>query len=198
MHFIRLYARVLGLLAPDKWVAIGLAFSALALAGLQFLEPVLFGRVVDVLSASGRLPATFPATEQTMPAAAKLFLIEPVSGEKPKVVPVPVAPEALPSAPQFFALSPDGRKAAVVEPGSDAVAVLDLATGKVEVVSPDHGKKCRTLPAWRSITELTFATWSEETQRPEVMTMTLGESARKLSGTWPEEAVSGLLEKQGN
>ena len=48
MHFIRLYARVLGLLAPDKWVAIGLAFSALALAGLQFLEPVLFGRVVDV------------------------------------------------------------------------------------------------------------------------------------------------------
>ena len=58
MHFIRLYARVLGLLAPDKWVAIGLAFSALALAGLQFLEPVLFGRVVDVLSASGRLPAS--------------------------------------------------------------------------------------------------------------------------------------------
>src|SRR3712207_2789651 len=50
MHFIRLYARVLGVLAPDRWVAIGLAVANMALAGLQFLEPVLFGRVVDVLT----------------------------------------------------------------------------------------------------------------------------------------------------
>ena len=50
MHFIRLYARVLGLLAADRWVAIGLAAANVALAGLQFLEPVLFGRVVDLLS----------------------------------------------------------------------------------------------------------------------------------------------------
>ncbi|UFN49857.1 glucan ABC transporter ATP-binding protein/ permease [Roseomonas sp. OT10] len=57
MGFVRLYARVLGVLAPDRWVAIGLALSALALAGLQFLEPVLFGRVVDVLSSTDRLPA---------------------------------------------------------------------------------------------------------------------------------------------
>ena len=57
MGFVRLYARVLGVLAPDKWVAIGLALSSLALAGLQFLEPVLFGRVVDVLSSTDRLPA---------------------------------------------------------------------------------------------------------------------------------------------
>ncbi|SHI82853.1 ATP-binding cassette, subfamily B [Roseomonas rosea] len=56
MGFLQTYARVLGLLAPDKWVAIGLALAALALAGLQFLEPVLFGRVVDVLSGADRLP----------------------------------------------------------------------------------------------------------------------------------------------
>ncbi|MFT8242632.1 glucan ABC transporter ATP-binding protein/ permease [Roseomonas sp. BN140053] len=56
MGFVRLYSRVLGLLAPDRWVAIGLALASLALAGLQFLEPVLFGRVVDVLSSTGRLP----------------------------------------------------------------------------------------------------------------------------------------------
>ncbi|WP_338663232.1 glucan ABC transporter ATP-binding protein/ permease [Pararoseomonas sp. SCSIO 73927] len=56
MGFLRTYARVLGLLAPDKWVAIGLALAALALAGLQFLEPVLFGRVVDVLSGADRQP----------------------------------------------------------------------------------------------------------------------------------------------
>jgi ATP-binding cassette subfamily B protein len=55
MHFLRLYGRVLALLAPDRWVAIGLACAAFALAGLSFLEPVLFGRVVDLLSRSERL-----------------------------------------------------------------------------------------------------------------------------------------------
>jgi ATP-binding cassette subfamily B protein len=55
MHFIRLYGRVLRLLGADRWVAIGLAFAALALAGLQFLEPVLFGRVIDLLARSDGL-----------------------------------------------------------------------------------------------------------------------------------------------
>lgn len=55
MRFVKLYGRVLGLLAPDRAVAFGLAAAALALAGLQFLEPVLFGRVVDVLSQADRL-----------------------------------------------------------------------------------------------------------------------------------------------
>ena len=50
MDFVRLYTRVLRVLAPDRWVAIGLTVANMALAGLQFLEPVLFGRVVDVLT----------------------------------------------------------------------------------------------------------------------------------------------------
>ncbi len=58
MNFIRLYARVLGLLAADRQVAMGLALSAVALAGLQFLEPVLFGRVIDLLSRSDRMTET--------------------------------------------------------------------------------------------------------------------------------------------
>jgi ATP-binding cassette subfamily B protein len=57
MHFFRLYWRVLALLAPDRSVALGLAFAAFALAGLSFLEPVLFGRVVDLLARSETLPA---------------------------------------------------------------------------------------------------------------------------------------------
>ena len=55
MRFLRLYLRVLQLLGPDRWVAYGLGFAALALAGLQFLEPVLFGRVVDLLARSERM-----------------------------------------------------------------------------------------------------------------------------------------------
>jgi ATP-binding cassette subfamily B protein len=55
MQFVRIYIRVLQLLGPDRWVAIGLALGAVALAGLQFLEPVLFGKVVDLLSRSEQM-----------------------------------------------------------------------------------------------------------------------------------------------
>lgn len=57
MTFLRIYLRVLAMLGNDRSVAIGLGLGALALAGLSFLEPVLFGRVVDLLSRSDRLPA---------------------------------------------------------------------------------------------------------------------------------------------
>jgi ATP-binding cassette subfamily B protein len=55
MAFLHLYWRVLALLRDDKWVAFGLTASAIALAGLQFLEPVLFGRVIDLLSKTDRM-----------------------------------------------------------------------------------------------------------------------------------------------
>ena len=51
LSFLRLYLRVLGLLAPERKLAISLALANLALAGVFFLEPVLFGRVVDALAA---------------------------------------------------------------------------------------------------------------------------------------------------
>jgi glucan exporter ATP-binding protein len=50
MSLIRIYLRVLSLLAPSKGLAWTLALSNLALACTQFAEPVLFGRVVDTLS----------------------------------------------------------------------------------------------------------------------------------------------------
>ncbi|MFC7474318.1 glucan ABC transporter ATP-binding protein/ permease [Dankookia sp. GCM10030260] len=52
MQLVRLYGRVLGLLKPDKWVAVGMTAANVAMAGLVFLEPVLFGRVIDVLTRS--------------------------------------------------------------------------------------------------------------------------------------------------
>jgi glucan exporter ATP-binding protein len=57
MRFARTYGRVLRLLAADRRVAGFLSLAGLVLAGLQFLEPVLFGRVVDLLSSADRLPA---------------------------------------------------------------------------------------------------------------------------------------------
>lgn len=50
MDIFRIYLRVIARLAPEKWLAIMLALANLALAGVFFLEPWLFGRVVDALA----------------------------------------------------------------------------------------------------------------------------------------------------
>ncbi len=52
MSFVNLYARVLGLLGPEKWLAAALALANVALAVSQFAEPMLFGKVIDQLSHS--------------------------------------------------------------------------------------------------------------------------------------------------
>ncbi len=57
MSFIRVYSRVLGLLGPERNLALFIAFANIALAGLQFVEPVLFGKVVDVLNGSNERAA---------------------------------------------------------------------------------------------------------------------------------------------
>src|SRR6476661_833351 len=55
MEFFRVYGRVIGLLRDEKRLAIILALANVVVAALQFYEPVLLGRVVDLLSnARGR------------------------------------------------------------------------------------------------------------------------------------------------
>jgi len=55
MRFLKTYARVIGLLGRDLRIAGFLAFANLIVAGLQFLDPVLFGRVVNLLSRSDQI-----------------------------------------------------------------------------------------------------------------------------------------------
>lgn len=50
MPILRIYTRVLELLGKEARLGWLLAFANLLLAGSQFAEPVLFGRIVDVLS----------------------------------------------------------------------------------------------------------------------------------------------------
>ena len=50
MDIIRLYARALALLGPERGLAVVLAVANLGLAVAQFAEPVLFGRIVDALA----------------------------------------------------------------------------------------------------------------------------------------------------
>ncbi|HEX6113809.1 MAG TPA: glucan ABC transporter ATP-binding protein/ permease [Geminicoccaceae bacterium] len=53
MSFLRLYRRVVALLAPERRLAITLALANAALAGIGFLGPLLFGSIVDTLATSG-------------------------------------------------------------------------------------------------------------------------------------------------
>ena len=51
MPLLKLYLRVLRLLGPEGRIAVILTIANLALAAAQFAEPVLFGRIIDRLSA---------------------------------------------------------------------------------------------------------------------------------------------------
>jgi ATP-binding cassette subfamily B protein len=56
MSILRLYRRVVALLAPERRLAITLALANAALAAVGFLGPLLFGRIVDTLASSGSRP----------------------------------------------------------------------------------------------------------------------------------------------
>lgn len=96
----------------------------------------------------------------------------------------------------YFAPSPDGRRLAVVESGTDAVAVIDLESGKSKLVSPPHpGWKSRLMPSWRNADEFSFATGDEATGRVRWMSWKNGET-RDLSENWPEQITKGWMESK--
>jgi ATP-binding cassette, subfamily B, beta-glucan exporter len=55
MRFLRVYGRVLGMLGRDLRIAALLTGANLLVAALQFIDPMLFGRVVSLLSRSDQL-----------------------------------------------------------------------------------------------------------------------------------------------
>ncbi|MGL4495391.1 MAG: ABC transporter transmembrane domain-containing protein, partial [Beijerinckiaceae bacterium] len=64
MNLLKLYARVLGQLGPEKGLGIALAIANLLLAVATFAEPILFGRIVNALIGQGsgpKEPVTFAA-----------------------------------------------------------------------------------------------------------------------------------------
>ena len=50
MTIVQTYVRILRQLAPEKRLAIILVVANLCLAAVQFIEPVLFGRIIDTLT----------------------------------------------------------------------------------------------------------------------------------------------------
>src|SRR5690242_8881183 len=62
MDLLRIYARLLALLGPEARLGWLLALGNLALAGAQFAEPVLFGRIIDALAGGARAGGPTPPT----------------------------------------------------------------------------------------------------------------------------------------
>jgi glucan exporter ATP-binding protein len=66
MNFLRLYARVLENLGPDRRVGWFLTIANVALAMAQFAEPVLFGRVVDTFTRAPGDPSAWSGLWQLL------------------------------------------------------------------------------------------------------------------------------------
>lgn len=134
------------------------------------------------------LPVTLPATEPDAEFAPRLFLAD---GRSVKAV--PTAAGDLPTNLGWFVASPDGRRVAVVESETDAVAVVELATGATRILSPAHpGWQCRTLPAWRSSEELSYAGLTDDV--PSLLLWRSDAGTRRLSADWPAESTASWLE----
>ncbi|WP_298354747.1 glucan ABC transporter ATP-binding protein/ permease [Rhodoblastus sp.] len=76
MTIFKIYGRVLTLLAPERRLAILLVFANLTLAGAQFVEPVLFGRIIDRMTQAQvyvQVHAHQPARELTWAELAPLM-----------------------------------------------------------------------------------------------------------------------------
>jgi hypothetical protein len=130
-------------------------------------------------------PVTFPAKGEGLEVAPLLFT---VTADGQTLTPVPTAPGDLPANLGWFTASPDGKKLAVVESDTDAVAVVEIESGKTEIISPVHASwQCRTMPAWKSSTELTFAALKDGT--PQWMLWKQGEGVRCISDAWPADAT---------
>src|SRR5215211_8424566 len=56
MRFLKVYGRVISLLGPEWRTGALLALANLAIAGVGFLDPILFGRVIDLLSHAAEIP----------------------------------------------------------------------------------------------------------------------------------------------
>jgi len=125
-------------------------------------------------------PVTLPAVGAGTELEPRLYLIAADGGS---VQAVPTAPGDLPTNLGHFIAAPDGRHIAVVESETDAVAVVETDSGKTQLISPPHPQwQNRTVPAWKSATELTYAALHEG--RPAWMLWSPTDGARCLSGSW--------------
>ncbi|MGB8851979.1 MAG: hypothetical protein WCC69_00245 [Pirellulales bacterium] len=144
----------------------------------------------------------FPAVQAALPARpdatellTRLFVVDASVGAASAPLAVPTPANALPDDLGSFSVSPDGKQAAVVESGSDAVAIVELKTGHVEPIAVARkGWKCGMLPAWRNEEELLIETLpADDAAQSAWGIWRRGDAIRWLGDSWSDEQRESLL-----
>ncbi len=166
------------------------AFVCLAQAVL--LDPPMISVLPDGRVLFASTPGTWPAAGSNVKAMdPKLYL---AAADGSGVVEIPCAPGTLPTDLRFHALSPDGKKAVLVESGSSVVAVVDLATGSVQMIEPRvENWENHTLPAWRGNDEFTFCAVREG--KPTAVRWNAKSGVEPWSSNWAEATGGPWMRK---
>ena len=136
-------------------------------------------------------PASLPVADAVPEPSPRLYVI---SADGKSVQQVPTAPGDLPADLGYFAASPDGKLVAVVESETDAVAVVEVGSGKTRIVSAPHPNwHCETMPAWKSAKELAFAALHGSANEPKLMLWSEDAGVRCISEKWPAAATADWL-----
>jgi Tol biopolymer transport system component len=136
-----------------------------------------------------------PVTTNDLPQRQQLFAIDPErQSTLSRLVPRGTE-EMLPASLACFEVSPDEKRVAV---GGDKsmVAVLTLASGNVEILQAGTDTDLKSIPCWRSATELCYIavqTAATNQHKADVALWQDGKT-RVISQRWPEAVRKGLLD----
>ncbi len=137
-------------------------------------------------------PTQLPLSDPNPQQPPNLYLVSMKGGE---IRPVPVPKGGLPTNLGFFSVSPDGQSVAVVESDTDAVALVDVYSGRLTLISEPHPNwKCRTLPSWRTSDALTYAALDPASGKVRWMEWDRDGVTREISADWPAEHTESWLE----
>jgi dipeptidyl aminopeptidase/acylaminoacyl peptidase len=136
-----------------------------------------------------------PVTTNDLPQRQQLFALDPERQSTLTALVPHSTHEMLPANLSYFEVSPDEKRVAI---GGDKgrVAVFTLATGNVDLVQDATDADLKSIPCWRSASELCYIAIpgaGTDSHKAEVALWENGKT-RILSRSWPETARKGLLE----
>ena len=148
---------------------------------------------------------TLPATTQNLPNGLTLFALRLQPAPSIEQLIPDTVPSRLTERVNYFSLSPDGKKVAVLgNAGAVSVLALDSRTfSTLQDASPQFIKKgnddSMLVPAWRNADELTYLVPAGDPAgtpaRAEVVIASLRGGKRAISKSWPDSANLPRLEK---
>jgi hypothetical protein len=183
-----------------------------AFEGSKDLAGVILGQSDSVRSTfvaclpDGRIlfaaaPIRLPALSSDEPSHLTLFAIRPGPTQTLESIVRPAEISRLPNRVDRFALSPDKKRASIVDQQGN-VSVLSLDTGELLAIQPtavysNSDKFTQLIPTWRTTNEVTclvpIRDPSGSTTRVEVVLANLNGQRTPISLSWSNAMVKGLL-----